>query len=344
MRNGYLFVDLFFVISGFVICATYATRLETLGDFRSFLIRRFGRLFPLLVFSTVLYVLAKNGLIWAKRGAVALGHGDRFREAGFNDYLIPSAAEIVSTLTFTHGMGVFDRLVLNPVSWSISTEFYAYVLFAVICLWVTGRARLAIFALLSAVGFVATAWATSELHGCVNHGKCFDVTYDFGFARCVGSFFLGALVWHFSRAGRFSAGALQLAGLLGLAALFYFADVFPALAFVTPLLFAVLVLSVCRDTGWLSAVLKTRPCQVLGQRSYSVYMIHPVLMLCMAPFVRHATGAVAGTVAIVAYVGMLVVASGWTYRWIEDPLRRMFNRLADGKKAAAVTRSPQQAE
>lgn len=330
VRNGYLFVDLFFTISGFVICAAYATKLETAANFRSFLIRRFGRLFPLLAFSTGLYVLAQNLVIWVKQEAVVHGYASQFEQPAFLGYKIPHLAEVLSTLTFTQGMGIFDRLILNPVSWSISTEFYAYVLFAVACLCFRGRIRLVSFALLGVAGYWATAWATAHVHDCFNKGKCFDITYDFGFARCVCSFLMGALMYHVNRALRVNA-SVQVAAVIGLAALFWLAEAFPLLTFATPLLFAVLVLAVCNDTGWVAALLKAKPLQVLGQRSYSVYMIHPVLMIFIEPFARQADGFALSALATLAYIAALVALSGWTYRVIENPLRKRFNRMAAGQ-------------
>lgn len=331
IRNSYLFVDLFFVISGFVICSAYATRLETAGSLRSFLIRRFGRLFPLLVFSTMFYVLAKNLLVGAKQGAVALGYAGQLEQTGASHYMVPSLAEITSTLTLTHGLGIFDRLILNPVSWSISTEFYAYVLFGVVCLVFGGRMRLAAFALLSTAGLLVAAWATLGPHDCLDAGKCLDITHDFGFARCVGSFFLGTLTCQFSRVVRPSANVLQFAGLTGLAMLFSLAEAFPMLVFASPLLFAVLVFSVCRDTGFAAVLLKSKPMQFLGQRSYSVYMLHPILMIFMEPLAKRAHGFALTALAILAYLAVLLLVSGGTYKVIEDPLRKRFNRIAGNR-------------
>ncbi len=331
IRNGYLFVDLFFVLSGFVICASYSTRLGTLEEFREFLVRRFGRLFPLLIFSTILFVITKNSAMAVKRYAVELGYTGLFKTPGSLDYAIPNAAEIISTVTLTHGLGFFDKLILNFVSWSISTEFYAYVLFALLCLFLHGRIRLLVFALISVIGFFMATWASITLHDCLQQGKCLDITYDFGFARCTSSFFLGALVYHAGKTAQFNANAIQLAGLVALALVFALTDAVPAVALASPLLFAVLVLSISRDTGVLSKILMHPLFQLLGQRSYSIYMMHPVLIFFFDPFKKYMAGLVSGTAAVLAYLAILIVVSGWTYTFIEDPFRKMFNRIASRK-------------
>src|ERR1700731_3903652 len=70
VRNGYLFVDFFFVLSGFVITYSYADRLKTLEDLGSFAIRRFGRLWPLHAVVLLAFVAAESAKgVMAARGA-----------------------------------------------------------------------------------------------------------------------------------------------------------------------------------------------------------------------------------------------------------------------------------
>ncbi|RJG05748.1 acyltransferase [Noviherbaspirillum cavernae] len=336
IRNGYIFVDLFFVLSGFVICAAYSQRLRTLTDCQSFLIRRFGRLFPLLVFSTVFYVAAANIIVFAKRMAIAHGFGASLNNPGALDYLIPNSLEIVSTLTMTHGLGVFDTLILNTPSWSISTEFYAYLLFAALCFVLRGWLRLVAFAMLACIGFAVSVAASINVHNCIETGGCLSLTFDYGFPRTVFSFFMGALTWHLSRRVSVHANALQTIGFAALAATLMAVDADHAVAFAFPFIFALLILAVCKDSGWLAAILKTRPCQVLGERSYSIYMMHMPLVLFFENAAKRVDGVIPSTLVLLLYVLTLVVVSGWTYRFIEDPFRAMFNRIAARRSQTAI--------
>lgn len=328
IRNGYLFVDLFFVLSGFVMCAAYGSTLRTTGDFRSFLIRRIGRLYPLLIFSTLVFILAENAIIFAKHMAFAYGYGHLLNNPGNLEYAIPTAAEILATITLTHGMGLFDRLILNTPSWSISTEFYTYFLFAAICLALTVRQRIASFILLSIVGCVISVWASSTVHACLTEKGCLSLTNDFGFLRCIYSFFLGTLVFYISQRVRIGAGVLQAAGMLSLTLLLAYVDTVYWLGFLFPLSFALLILAVCTDKGWLSSLLKWQPLQVLGLRSYSIYLLHMPLVLFFENVAKRVNGALPSLIVVILYVAVLLVISGWSYRFIEDPLRKRFNRLA----------------
>jgi peptidoglycan/LPS O-acetylase OafA/YrhL len=333
LKNGYLFVDLFFVLSGFVICAAYFTRMNTLQDFKPFVIRRFGRLFPLLVFSTVLFVLLTNLIVLAKKLAVAYGYGGFLNNPDALTYLVPSAGEIFSTLTLTHSLGVFDDLILNTPGWSISTEFYTYLLFAAACMIFPERKRLPVFGVLAAIGMAITVWSSVSVHGCLEKGGCMGVTYDYGFLRCVYSFFLGALLYHVSRSAALPYGMLQAVGLVTLGVFFSLLAPLPGIAFLFPFAFALLILSLAKDQGPLAQLLKMRPFQILGQRSYSIYMLHMPLVLIFENVAKRVDGAAAGALVVVAYVSVLLLISGWSYRFIEDPFRERFNLLAGRKKA-----------
>jgi peptidoglycan/LPS O-acetylase OafA/YrhL len=340
VRYGYLFVDLFFVLSGYVICASYESRLETVNDLWTFVIRRFGRLFPLLIASTVAFVLVPNLYALGKHVMVLLGHASLFHDPHPVLYMVPSFAEVVATLTMTHGLGMFDKAILNFVSWSISTEFYTYLLFALACLFVSGRSRIALFAVVSAITFSTTCWASLVLHNCVATRDCLNITYDFGLTRCMTSFFLGCLTYHAARRMRARRvrphdNALQACVLLAAYAVFAFTDRIPAGAFACPLVFALLILSLSSDRGYAARALNTAPAQLLGRCSYSIYLMHPVLIKTIGLGTRHLSGSAAGLVTLMVYTVALVMISGLTYRYIEAPFRDLFNRWARQQQLAS---------
>jgi peptidoglycan/LPS O-acetylase OafA/YrhL len=350
LKHGYIFVDLFFVLSGFVICAAYFSKMNTMQDFKPFVIRRFGRLFPLLIFSTILYLLVANFIILAKKIAVSQGYGSFLNNPDALNFVVPSALEIISTLTMTHSLGVFNELILNTPSWSISTEFYTYLLFAAVCLAFPGRKRLPLFALIAAIGMAVSVWASISVHACLEEGGCLGVTYDYGYLRCIFSFFLGALVFHASQSIKTGQMQMQMAGIVVLAILFSLMDLHPAMAFAFPFAFSLLILSLAKDEGAFANFLKRKPFQVLGQRSYSIYMLHMPLMLVFENIAKRVNGPVIGSIVVIAYVGILLVISGWTYRFIEDPFRLKFNKLAKrdrkpvGALHAAIDIKPSAAE
>ncbi|MCE3271469.1 MAG: acyltransferase 3 [Ramlibacter sp.] len=329
VKHGYLFVDLFFVLSGFVIAAAYGDRISTPRDAASFMLRRFGRLFPLLVFATVVFVLAQNVLVIAKVQMVARGLGGALANPGALTYTWPSISEALSVGLFVHSLGLFDQLILNYVSWSISVEFWAYVLFALLVLVFGRRSRTWIFATLSALMFAVTVWGSAVDHQCLTAGKCMDVTYDFGYPRCLFSFLMGALVWRFREPGRRHQIGAQVSALVVLAVLMGVVGFMPAAAFAMPFAFAALIWGMATDAGPVAKALGSRVGVALGARSYSVYMLHPVLLLFVRQFSERSTSGPVSLLIAVAYVGILLLVSGWVYSHLEVPLRNYFNSLAE---------------
>jgi peptidoglycan/LPS O-acetylase OafA/YrhL len=336
VRHGYLFVDLFFVLSGFVICSSYERRLNDGSEFWIFVVRRFGRLFPLLAVSTLLFVLLPNLYVLAKHVLIALGHQGMFRTLE-TTYTIPSAAEILTTLTMTHGLGMFDHVILNYASWSISTEFYTYLLFASVCIALPQRVRVATFVVLSVVAYGITCWASVSWHDCIAKSSCLDVTYDFGLTRCVASFFMGCLACRAARHVAPYANALQCGSMLLIVVAFIALEYLPVLALAMPLVFTLLIVSLATDQGYVARLFKTRTAQMLGQRSYSIYLMHPILICIVGYTVHGISSALHGVIVLLVFVAALIAVSGLTYRFIEVPPRDAFNRLAARIRTARDT-------
>src|SRR5882724_9776652 len=118
IRNAWLFVDFFFVLSGFVISHAYRGRLSDWREARSFVVRRVGRLWPLHMAVLALFILLEA----LKLAVVSTGHvgGDSL---AFTDTKAFDA--IAANIVLIQSLGVYDHLTWNFPSWSISTEFYA---------------------------------------------------------------------------------------------------------------------------------------------------------------------------------------------------------------------------
>jgi peptidoglycan/LPS O-acetylase OafA/YrhL len=123
IRNAYLFVDFFFVLSGFVIAHAYLGRLGTGTSQMVFLVRRFGRVWPLHAFLLALFVSFElgRGLLWYARS----GSFDAFAGARAPIPILWDGL-LLQTLGFT------GPTLWNTPAWSISTEFWTYCLFALL--------------------------------------------------------------------------------------------------------------------------------------------------------------------------------------------------------------------
>ena len=307
--HAYLFVDFFFVLSGFVIATTYDGRIVDNESTWQFVVRRFGRLWPLHVFILALFV------------AASLVKGEVGGDARH------SVASIFTNLALIHGLGIHRDVTWNGPSWSISVEFFLYLCFAALAR-VPGKYYIfggLIMASIAVLRFVAP-------HGMAS-------TVDYGFFRGLAGFFTGALL---SKLPRRQFGTLWEILTVGLVVAFVY---FGYATTLSPLVFAIAVYVFAGSHGAIAGLLNTPPALKLGQWSYSLYMVHALIvaMLWAASSRLHLTQAghmlIApggwGDAAVLPYLALIIATSSLTYRFVEDPARRYFNGLARGSRVVA---------
>lgn len=301
--HGYVAVDLFFVLSGFIMGTTYAADFAARGGraMPSFLLRRVARIVPLNTAAVLGIVLL--GL---------LAGGDMFFTSAH------LARDLVCNLLLLQGFGIGTNL--NGPSWSISTEFAAYLCFPVLlALAVTAGRRLA-----WATGLGASLLLLGLAVGQPRLGLAVEGGAG-ALVRCFTEFTLGLLTFRVVRGGGFEDVlrrdvTAMLAAIWGAAALLLRVDLLAAASF--PLLIAALA----RNRGRVAAVLSAPVPYLLGEISFSVYLLHnpvrPVWLAAMRA-VHPAPFGTAPALAAAALGTLAVLPLAWIgYRAIERPGRR----------------------
>jgi peptidoglycan/LPS O-acetylase OafA/YrhL len=259
--KGYLAVDLFFILSGFVLWYNYADRLRAggPGEAGAFLWRRIARIWPLHAFILALFVAFSLVLVTTGRDSSAYPF-----------------AELPLHLLLVQNWGFTSELRWNDPAWSISTELAAYLVFPLVVLaarWerLPTPALLAVgAALLGAIPLLF--WA----HGETVLGARIP---QLGLPRCLLEFALGNLLclfWLRSRGHR-HAGRIALAAcaaiLLAALGLGWAETVFLPAAFLAGLL------ALALGRGVLARTLGGAIPRYLGEISYSTYLAHTFLFL-----------------------------------------------------------------
>ena len=320
LSRGYLAVDLFFMLSGFVLWLNYSARMrsEGLKAFPAFIGRRIARIWPLHAFMLAVAV-AFAGLL------VALG-----KEANV------AWGELPLHILMVHNWGFTDGLAWNDPSWSISGEFAAYLLVPLLALAVDWR-RLAPETLILLVILLAMA-----LHQIMALGGATSLNDDiarFGIARALVEFAIGTVLcalWVHWREGRRGAVLLALAPL----ALFLIlkAPSAPETA-VAPILLAALLFLVAVTAEAARNPLASRPVHYLGVISYSTYLVHFLLFAFFKIlFVREAFNLslpLAGLFLLITFLASVVLFHG-----LERPAQRRLTRLFDERIARLRTPRP----
>jgi peptidoglycan/LPS O-acetylase OafA/YrhL len=311
-KRSYLFVDLFFILSGFIISyVNQADRRDPLSRDAviRFMKKRVIRLYPLVLFC-LLYLFVFRAVV--SIAFAALSHRSPF------GWTPDSIIALLGQLTMTNAwLPVAPDW--NIPSWSISAEIFAYLLFPVLIASRTSRPVLTwAVCLLIIIGFYAVA---------VWHGSL-DITIIWSPLRCLAGFLLGVIVFFARhRIERIPEAVLsfaQVASVVGIAA----ALILPVSDVAVIPTFVVLVATTWTDQGMLSRLLKGRAATALGHWSFSIYLNHvPVMAILgfgwfrVAP--RLGIDGPVGRVAwiVLAYATVLIV-SRWTYRHVELPAQR----------------------
>lgn len=269
LQNSFLFVDFFFVLSGFVISSAYFERLRQGFGIGRFLWLRFWRLYPLHLLMLAAFVAVEAVQVVAP--ALAMGR-QPFQPP------TETAPTVLANIFMIHGLGVFDFLTWNGPSWSISVEFFTYAAFAAAVVLLGNRAIIPAF---------VTAAAAPLFLFLFNDGQNIDATFRYGVIRCLYGFSAGAICHGIYRrwlaAPRLTKRPALLMNiseiaLTGLLVAFVCIAGTGIWSLAAPLLFSVVVLLFSLEAGLMSRFLKLRLFVFVGSLSYSIYMVHTFVL------------------------------------------------------------------
>lgn len=316
LSYGYLAVDFFFVLSGFVIWMTYADRLrgQGLAGIPDFLKRRVARVWPLHLF------MLAAALVYA----LALGI------VNHPDWAQYPPRELPLHILLVQNWGLTEKLTWNVPAWSISCELAAYLLFPLLAMAVDWK-RLPTAALIgAALAFAAAIYAVFAAMGATVLGQ---FILQIGVLRCLGEFAIGTIMcalwlrWRDAPA-RPAIGAAAIGAAL-LAA--YAAGVIPQIA-ALPAVFAALVLVLALTSGMRGNPFESAPVHYLGEISYATYLGHWMLWMGFKMVFIHDFAMSWPLFAL--FVAMVLGASALLYHFVERPAQRWINGLALPRRLA----------
>ena len=324
-RHGWMLVDFFFILSGFVITASYGPRLAHGYPRGRFLLVRLGRVYPLHIVTVAVFV-ALEFLVFRP----ILHEAHPWDELVRGVFLLDA---------FVRGAGNF----FAPVSWAVAVEVVLYAFAAV--LFGRGRWGLAIAVLLAA----ASAWALWTDFNPLVFGRLLQRGL-LGFPIGVACFWLHQR-WRSVEPGSAVLGVAECALMVALVVLLWWPGKSAAWIPGLDLLFAAMILVFARDAGAISQVLQWRPLVVLGQLSFAIYMVHLFFVILPNRFLpklfaatghadwirpgRHTFGLESvdppAWIATLITLGLtaLALATAWlAWRYIEEPVRQWSRRFA----------------
>jgi len=259
IKNGWLFVDYFFVLSGFVIAHSYGARLvEGTVSIARFMALRMGRIYPLHIAVLLAFVSQELLLMVGGDAIGVLVDREPFSESR-------SLSTLVQNIFLLQTFWMEGGRDWNGPAWSIAAEMWTYLLYAVIFV----VAKRWFVAVTSVAALISVIWLYFNVPN-------LSATFEGGFVRCIFGFSVGVLTYQAYR--RFGGLRGQLWEVLAIAAVIAFASfAHGAWTFFAPLIFALTIMALATQSGVISTLLMRPFFQLLGLISYSVYMVHVLL-------------------------------------------------------------------
>jgi peptidoglycan/LPS O-acetylase OafA/YrhL len=335
----YLMVDFFFILSGFIMFYVYGKWFKDsiqFVSFKQFSIARFARVYPLHFFTLLFLILLR---LWYLRTGAP---DDPFSESSFTWISIPT------NLLLIQSMNIHNWFSWNNAAWSISTEWWMYMLFPFLVkpfskLKKFGRSGVVLICIAGylfimfylqrfvtvppALGFIKSGPVVTTL----------DVAYQFGFLRCLFGFSIGMITYLCYKDGLakdfLGKGSTFLMLSLGLFTSMHFAlwDVL-SVSF-----FPLLILSAAYGSKRMNAFFGRKALQRIGDWSYSIYLVHQPMMFTIFSVLTYLNPPkpgqppaqptmLAGWIICIVFIGLTLLVSSVTYRFVEVPARKWINR------------------
>lgn len=326
VRESYIFVDYFFVLSGFVISLSYPKIFE-FNLFANYLKKRFLRLYPLLIYTTLimfLWILFRDYIATIKPNLFVKVKGE---DLSFN------LLKLVDTIALTNSTKILgDTNGINYPSWSISAEMISYLTFGVISM-LFKKYKKVIFLIIYLL----------ILLFCVYEQKYFFGS-DFGFLRGIMCFSGGALAYevYTSKKIKFPSVFENILPFIMLSVMFILYSLFPGFDFrftstskqlfgviFIPTFFSISIYILTQTNGFFSKILENKILLFLGKISYSIYLNHALLIILIPKFlfriVKIKPTELNQILVLIVTLTITIGYSYFTYNLIEKRFQKLFS-------------------
>ncbi len=329
----YLMVDLFFILSGFIMCYVYEHFFETGIDktkYRKFLIARIARIYPLhlltLAAEIVLFlVICLNG---------------KFELLPPFQQHIYRLDAIPVQLLFLQTVGIYNFDTWNAPAWSLSAEWWAYVLFPFLFFafrklgyekWIFGM-------LMAVLGWLSIEFLLSANEPFMDFPlnpdkRTLDVNWHFGTLRGIVGFVAGMVTWQLYKNNKLRGILDNFASFLAIVGLCFVSMYFMWYDTVTVVLFTLLILCSAYGGKFVDGFYSWKLLEKLGQWSFSIYIWHMVIINAVRIYyfmdntepVKRLVRPWENTPGLPSLLLFLLITClvGWaSYTFIETPTRR----------------------
>jgi peptidoglycan/LPS O-acetylase OafA/YrhL len=309
IRHGFWGVDVFFVLSGFVLSHVYESDFAQKIKFDNvsrYLGLRLARIYPL-------HVVTMAAAFGCYVVSMTIGHGT----AAAAHFGFPEA---IMNLMLVHSWGTTKFLSWNDVSWSISAEWFAYLFLLIPCIRLLRDVPQKVLYAIAAIPWCLVIFIYLPMRS----SKLLDMSYDFGILRMAPEFLGGYVAYRAACAIRRSPIVGDLRSLAGLAVIVFVAyyDSFQVLLLPACMLF---LIGLSEEGPVVSFLLGNRLSMFLGEVSYSIYMCNVLVSIVIDGVVKRVPPLQAPmwiAAVVIGSLSAIVLTSSFLYALIERPFRK----------------------
>ncbi|MEP6844503.1 MAG: acyltransferase [Panacibacter sp.] len=313
IQNSDLFVDFFFVLSGFVIAHSYR-QINTKKNLKVFLKKRVARLVPLHLVMLFVFVVTELLMNLLKANASYLGSPENNLSTFISSLLLLNSVKLPGVTSASW----------NIPSWSVSAVMISYIVFGGLLFLLHKlqhhRNRNYFFAFI-AITAISTLFIT-------NDNYTIDYTFNFGVLRGIAGFFSGVLCLIFFNFIKSNLDGLptfffhvaEVLLLLSIGIYIYRGEFFKTMGYIYEVVFFVSVFMFAFERGFISTLLKRSFfLKNLGKYSYSIYMVQALVLTILNVIFIHILHFQPSAYAYLFIVNCFVIykVAQWSYKNIE---------------------------
>lgn len=318
---GGIGVDFFFLLSAFIL--SHVHRMDFVDSpwpqYKRFLLLRLARIYPNHLVMLLLWLIAFGLIPLIAGGLITASDGLAQKH---------TPASFVSNLFLVHAWGFHDIETWNHPSWSISSEWFAYLLFPfMIALWYRiSNWRVRVFAALLAYVGSAVLYMAADAYDLL-------LTVHYGNLRIFFLFIIGVGLYDFYAWLRANGRRIPAADAMAwssVVVLFALMHVDASMALLVPVL-VVLLLAAADSRDSFHRVFSWGPLVYLGEVSYAIYMVHALVEKVWEFIYRKWLGDgfftfESGLIGLLGVMLACTVAGMMLYHVVERPARRFLRR------------------
>ncbi len=308
LGHGFLAVDFFFCLSGFVIAYAYNDRIQTMGCYEFFKARLI-RLHPLVLLGSVLGLIALLFDPFAKDRVLA----------GYGTLAVTFLCSVILIPFPTIKERDFALFPLNSPSWTLFMEYLANIVYAMALSRLSKR-WLTILTILSAIWLSAVAYRSGTLIGGWNGSTIGD-----GFARVTYGFLAGMLLYHYPLRWRTKLN------FLGLSVLLIMTFIIPYFKYNWAIESAIVIFGypflIGLGANAIYSEWSKRICEFLGRLSYPLYMTHIVAIWSFGNYYKSHKVIPVELTLLISIGTLLLMGIGYlAMRFYDEPFRNYLIR------------------